>query len=299
MVIRDVGGDSGRMIAEGESVLNSAMAAWVLPIYAGLCDRLGEVDLAQEARQRGEALRRLVAASWNGRWFDRAYAPDGRVIGGPDDMWLEVQPWALLCGAADDTQARALLAAIEAGPRASSPLGARVRWPGALAGSYTGAPGEGTGGGGIWAAISMTLVWAAAHVAPSLAWDEWRRMTLAAHTSAYPAIWEGTLSGPDSYNAPESQRPGRTWGTPGMGFGMQAFPVSNLNSHAHPLLAYLRLLGVTPMADGSLKVGVGAQWRSPTFELDADGHGRLVAQGPLTLVTIHGIVRGGPGVVRW
>ena len=46
-----------------------------------------------------------------------------------DDCWLEVQPWALLCGAADTTQARALLDVIDAGHRAGSPLGSRLRWP--------------------------------------------------------------------------------------------------------------------------------------------------------------------------
>src|SRR5512144_2271258 len=99
----------------------------------------------------------------------------------------------------------------------------------------------------------MTLIWAAPRVPNALAWDEWRRMTLAGHTAAYPGIWEGTLSGPDSYNAPESQRPGRTWGSPLL--AMQAFPVNNMHSHAQPLLAFLRLLGVEPTARGSLAVG--------------------------------------------
>jgi hypothetical protein len=91
----------------------------------------------------------------------------------------------------------------------------------------------------------MTLVWAAARVAPAMAWDAWRRMTLGAHTAAYPAIWEGTLSGPDSWNGPESTRPGRTWSA-APAFAMQAFPVNNSHSHAQPLLAYLRLLGIEP-----------------------------------------------------
>ena len=56
-----------------------------------------------------------------------------------------------------------------------------------------------------------SLVWAAAHVDRALAWDAWRRMTLHAHTESYPAIWEGTLSGPDAWNAPEFSRAGRTW----------------------------------------------------------------------------------------
>lgn len=69
-------------------------------------------------------------------------------------------------------------------------------------------------------------------------------MTLHAHSAAYPAMWTGTLSGPDCYLAPESGRPGETWALPELGVAMQAYPVANLHSHAQPLFAYLRLLGV-------------------------------------------------------
>jgi hypothetical protein len=143
----------------------------------------------------------------------------------------------------------------------------------------------------------MTLVWAAARVAPDLAWDEWRRLTLGSHTEAYPDVWEGTLSGPDAWNAPESRRPGRTWAT--SLFAMQTFPVSNMHSHAQPLLAYLRLLGVEPTADGSLAVGGGGRFRSRVFRIGRSGRGRLEAKGPVAIATRRGVVGGGPGTVRW
>src|SRR5262249_6737677 len=155
--------------------------------------------------------------------------------------WLEVQPWAILCGAADEAQARALLDVVDRGHRAGSPLGARVRWPAPPDRVAAGTWGEATSGG-LWYAINMTLIWAASRIDPALAWDEWNRMSLATHGATYPDIWEGTLSGPDSWNAPESPRAGRTWATPTL--AMQGFPVNNLHSHAQPLLAYLRLLGV-------------------------------------------------------
>jgi hypothetical protein len=92
----------------------------------------------------------------------------------------------------------------------------------------------------------MTLIWAAARHDPELAWDEWHRMSLRAHTAAYPDIWMGTLSGPDAYLPPESDRPGETWAWPDLGVAMQAYPIANLHSHSQPLLAYLRLYGVEP-----------------------------------------------------
>lgn len=299
LAISESGADRTAMIAHGESVLNSAMAAWVLPVWAALAERLGDHDSAAEARSLAGELRQAVAGEWNGRWFRRAYAPGVRPVG-EDEMWLEVQPWAILCGAADEVQARSLLAAIDAGPRAGSPLGARVKWPAADGGDEH-PVGEGTRGG-IWYSINMTLVWAAQRLDPALAWDEWRRMTLAAHAARYPDVWEGTISGPDSYNSPESSRPGRTWAHPGGQVAMQAFPVGNQHSHGQPILSYLRLLGVEPTASGTLRVAGGAAFASRSFEVRADGHGWLRAFGDVTVEGPHlpGPVRGTAGeVLRW
>ncbi len=296
LAIEESGADRDLMIERGSSVLNSAMASWVLSVFGGLCDRLGEAALAQEARQQSDDLRGLVASAWNGRWFHRAYAPGGRPVG-DEDCWLEVQPWAILCGAATDEQARVLIDHIDVHHRPGSPLGARVKWPADAELLDAGIWGTGTLGG-TWFAIDMTLVWAAAGVDGEIAWDAWRRMTLGAHTEAYPDFWEGTLSGPDSWNGPEFPRAGRTWVLDDR-VAMQAFPVANLHSHAQPLLAYLRLLGVEPTADGSLRTGRGGEYRSRVFDLDADGHGRLDAMGNVTVASVHGRVRGNVGALRW
>jgi hypothetical protein len=287
------GVDPAEMIERGSSVLNSAMAAWALDIYAPLAERLNQAAIAAEARSVAAELRELVRSTYNGSWFHRAYAPDGAPIG-DRDCWLEGQPWAILCGAADDAQARSLLALIRDRHCADSPLGARVIWPAPLRPGAR--PGEALDSG-IWFSINMTLVWAAARLMPDFAWSEWRKMTLLAHTKSYPAVWEGTLSGPDAYNAPEAARPGRTWETDA--FAMQSYPVSNLHSHSQPLLGYLRLLGVEPDARGTLRTGSGGSFRSPVFRLDADGSGSLEAEGPVVIEGSRGPVRGGPGTVRF
>ncbi|WP_394836085.1 hypothetical protein LVJ94_04160 [Pendulispora rubella] len=285
------GVDRDAMIARGSSVLNSAFGSWVLGVFAALAERLGERALATEARAQSEELRRLVATAWNGRWFHRAYGPGGAVVG-DTDCWLEVQPWAILCGAANRAQARALLDFIDEAHREDSPLGARVKWPSNADADW----GQGTKGG-IWYAINMTLIWAASRVAPDLAWDEWRRMSLHSHTASYPEVWEGTLSGPDAWNAPEASRPGRTWASPPK-FAMQPFPVNNLHAHGQPLLAYLRLLGIEPTSRGSLSLGAG-NFASRVLRLDGRGHGHLHTAGEVTLETRHGVVGGGPGVTRF
>lgn len=292
--IQKFGLDREMIVAEGESVLNSAMAAWVLPVWAGLCDRLGEAAAAREARALAEQLRQAVAREWNGRWFRRARCR--HVAMGDDTLFLEVQPWAILSGAATPEIARELLGTIDTHLRRGSPLGARQRWPLPPEQVASGCPGE-VLAGGIWPSLQMTLIWAAARHDPDYAWDEWRRFTLANHTAEYPHVWEGTLTGPDCYNAPESRFPGRSWALPGL--SMQQYAFNNLHVHAQPLISYLRLLGVEPLPDGSLRVEGGAgSFRSSVFELQENGSGSLRAQGPVVLQTRRGEIRG-QGWVRW
>jgi hypothetical protein len=292
LALAESGADRALMIDKGESVLNSAMAAWVLPVYAGLADRLGQHDTATKARDLAGRLREAVAGEWNGRWFRRAYAPGADPVG-EHDLWLEVQPWAILCGAATADQAVQLLDTIDQTVRPDSPLGARIRWP------VGGASEDLAMRGSIWFAVNATLVWAAARIDPALAWDEWRRMTLTAHTAAYPDVWEGTLSGPDSYLAPELPRAGRTWSLPAIGLAMQAYPVSNLHSHAQPLLAYLRVLGIEPGTGGELRTGAGASFHSSVLTLNPDGSGLLRAKGDVTVRPSTGPTITGSGTVTW
>ena len=129
-------------------------------------------------------------------------------------------------------------------------------------------------------------------------------MSLSAHTSAYPDVWEGTISGPDSYNSPESERAGRTWSIPSPSLAMQTFPVGNMHSHAQPILTYLRLLGVEPAPDGALRVRgpvaeAGARYESRTFTVESDGTGRLSALGPVTVDTGSRRVTAAAGVLAW
>ncbi len=272
-----------RMKEAGGSVLNSAMAAWVLPVFAALLDKLGEPSTAEHARSFAGELKERVKSAWNGRWFDRAYSPDGQIVG-RDECWLEVQPWAILCGATTDDQAKNLLNHINTHHRANSPLGARIIWP------LPDSPHAGMGvRGGIWYSINMTLVWAAASVNQELARDEWQRMSLASHSRYKPDDWAGTLSGPDAWNSPETQRPGETWAYPWL--SMQDYPIGNMHSHSQPLLAYLRLAGIAPTSRGTITVGKGS-FKSERIQVDASGHGQWTAENPVILETVHGIRQG-------
>jgi hypothetical protein len=96
--------------------------------------------------------------------------------------------------------------------------------------------------GGIWPSLNATLVWALAQVNGEMAWDEWKKNTLARHAEVYPDIWYNTWSGPDTLNSTVSKHPGETVNS---GFLRYTdFPIGNLHSHACTLYSAAKLLGL-------------------------------------------------------
>jgi hypothetical protein len=99
-----------------------------------------------------------------------------------------------------------------------------------------------------------------------LAWDEWKKNTLAYHAEAYPNVWYGIWSGPDTYNSELSKYPGQTVfkeptnepekpksekkGLEGIEVSWTDFPVMNMHPHAWPLYNIPSLLGITFTSKG-------------------------------------------------
>jgi len=216
----------------GESVLNAAMAGYVLDYYAQMLDTVGHGERSKEARLAAEAQRVAVRAQWTGKWFKRAWMGEAIGWNGEKQLWLEPQPWAILGGAATAEQRKTLVAAIDELARKPSPIGALLQSPADL--TMKDEPGTGTNGG-IFAAINGTLIWALATMDGEMAWDEWKKNTLARHADVYPDIWFGIWSGPDAYNSVLSKDPGGT---------APDFPVLNMHSHAWPIYSLIKLLGV-------------------------------------------------------
>ena len=242
----------GQVKAEAESVYNSALAAWALPIFAGTMEKIGEDALAQEARSTADQLREAVREAWNGKWFRRAIGPEGAIIG-DDALWLEVQPWAMLCGVASDEQANILISNIKKYCCEDAPLGPRIR----VSIDGEGATGDfmpGTGlAGGTWNTVNMLLLWAVRDRDPEFAWQLWEQLSLANHIKHYPEQWSGTLSATDSYNSPESYNPGGAYVIEGVA-AAQTYPVNNAHAHTHLLLGLLRLMGVEPGSNGTMNI---------------------------------------------
>ena len=235
-------------IETSESVLNSAMAAWVFDEYARMLDYVaGNATLARELRVSADKQRQATRAQWNGKWFKRAWL--GPTLGwlGDSTLWIEPQPWAMLAGATTDAQSRVLVQTMNDLLR-RGPLGA--------AQMSDGPDMRGTGGtnvgtlelGAIWPSLNQTLVWALMGVDPAMAWQEWKRNSLAAHADAYPDIWYGVWSGNDSYNSPLNKHPGGAANEPY--FHGTDFPVLNLHSHACSLYSASKLLGMEFTPEG-------------------------------------------------
>jgi hypothetical protein len=229
-------------IDSSESVLNSAMAAWVFDYYAGMIDYAGrDSSLAKEVRRVAEQHREATQAQWNGNWFRRAWL--GQKLGwiGDSTLWIEPQPWAILSGAATAEQSRQLVQSINEKLR-RGPLGAAQMSDGPDMRSVGGDSLGTLEMGAIWPSLNQTLVWALVGIDPAMAWEEWKRNTLAHHAEAYPDIWYGVWSGNDSWNSPISKHPGGAADEPY--FHGTDFPVLNVHAHACSLYSASKLLGI-------------------------------------------------------
>ena len=245
--------------SDSESVMNAAMAAYILDHYARMLRYAGDVKGAQEAADRAQQQREAVRAQWDGKWFKRLWlGPDGGWLGlgqGPNArLWLDGQPWAIVGGCATPDQRKTLIQAMDELLRKPSKIGAKqvsrkVDWPGFM-------PGE-SENGGVWAALDGPLIWALAATNPAMAYDEWKKNSRANHAEVYPGIWYGAWSGPDVFCSSDSDHAGQTaydWGLvdpeanlrPSIyrGLSWTAWPVMNMHRHAWPLYSAAKLLGI-------------------------------------------------------
>jgi hypothetical protein len=262
-------------VAKGESVLNSAMAAWVFDYYARLLTFAGDGDNPiADARAKAAEHRKAAAAQWDGAQLRRAWL--GPTLGwlGEKGLWLEPQPWAIIGGVTTPDRTSRLVREVDENLRQPSPIGAMQMNKSAdsLASGMIG-PGMAINGG-IWPSLNQTLIWALALVNPPMAWDEWKKNTFARHAAVYPDIWYGVWSGPDTFNSVVSSKPGETINQPFMRWA--DWPVMNLHSHACSLYSLARLLGVEFVEDG-VRLRPGLPLESYNFESPLLGIGKSKA----------------------
>jgi len=213
----------------------------VFDYYARMLLYAGDASgLSKEARLSAQINRVAAVAQWNGKWLKRAWL--GPKLGwlGDETLWIEPQPWAILGGVTSEEQSRKLVTQIDKLLR-RGPLGAAQMSDGPD--MQSGGSSVGTlERGAIWPSLNQTLVWALAGMDKEMAWDEWKRNSLAKHAEAYPNLWYGVWSGNDSYNSTLNRNPGGA--ADEQYFAGTDFPVLNVHAHACYLYSAAKLLGI-------------------------------------------------------
>lgn len=94
---------------EGESVWLAWFAAHCADRFAGLLKAQGEKG-GKRYENFARRLRENADKAWAGRWYHRAYFPDGKAIGGTERIDSVAQSWAVLCGMENTDDKRAQVA---------------------------------------------------------------------------------------------------------------------------------------------------------------------------------------------
>jgi cellobiose phosphorylase len=106
-------GNEGR----GESVWLVWFQLAILPQFADIAEGRGDSARARTWRDHAERLRRAAEENaWDGDWYRRAYFDDGEPLGSRENVECQIdslpQTWAVMCGRADPTRAKAAMAAV-------------------------------------------------------------------------------------------------------------------------------------------------------------------------------------------
>jgi cellobiose phosphorylase len=103
---------------KGESVLVAMMlvaAAKEMINLAKIGKRYKDIKFYQEVSD--VMTRRINKSSWTGKWYLRAFSQMGKPVGTPKDkygkIYLEVQPWAVMSGVAQNSRADACLNSVK------------------------------------------------------------------------------------------------------------------------------------------------------------------------------------------
>ena len=110
----------------GESLFVAFQLRLGLTTYAGICDRFGDNQEREWALSRREQLDQAIQkVGWDGEWFIWAIGEDGTIYGTRDyeegQVYLNTQLWAVISGAATETQAARCLETVN--ERLATPYG--------------------------------------------------------------------------------------------------------------------------------------------------------------------------------
>ena len=226
---------------------SSTFNAWLVVGGFGLAAdivRSRDQSLADRyAALRADQLARLDQHAWNGRWYERGFVDSGNPLGAAN-LYLEPQVLPIIARVVEPARAVALLDLVS--DVLDTPIGPMTVLPVGDGGSNGDIDEPQVGG--VWPVASAWLTEAYALHDPRRGWDSLVRNTLFAHARAFPHLWYGVWSGPDSYYGPDAERPGEA--DAHLATALTDYPVLNTHAHASLLRALFALAGVRGTASG-------------------------------------------------
>lgn len=225
------------------STYNAGMIVYGFPLAADVVEPLDPVLATRMRALVTSQTTALLDDAWEGHFFWRGFVDSGNPFA-PQLFFLEPQLFPWLSGIVDDTRGNASLDQVA--ERLETPIGA-------LSNVAIGDQGP-VGGvdqpliGGIWPVANAWLTAAYARRDAAEGWSSFIRNTLAAHAEAYPGLWYGIWTGPDSFNGPDKPRPGEA--DAHIATALTDYPALNAHMHTGPLRALTDLVGVAGTAAG-------------------------------------------------
>ncbi|HEU0033792.1 MAG TPA: hypothetical protein VFQ53_24360 [Kofleriaceae bacterium] len=239
------------------STFNAGLLAIGFPLAADIV-RARDATLANRyAAVATDQLARLEQFAWTGDRYHRGFVDSGNPLGA-DNLYLEPQVLPILAGAVTPERRAQLLDLVE--QHMDTPIGPMTVVPR----GPDGTPGDidEPQVGGVWPVASAWLTEAYAMHDPAKGWSSLVRNTLFAHAEAFPQLWYGIWSGPDSYYGPDAERPGEA--DAHLATALTDYPVLNTHAHASVLRALFAVAGIRGTADG---IAIAPMFPTETFSI--------------------------------
>ncbi|MFV0342860.1 MAG: GH36-type glycosyl hydrolase domain-containing protein [Anaerocolumna sp.] len=103
---------------KGVSAWLTIATSYCLKLWFGICEKIGEKDLADKYHKEWEKLNDIINEYfWDGEWYSRGITDDNVSFGISSDkegrIFINPQGWSLLCGSADEEKKKKLLKSVE------------------------------------------------------------------------------------------------------------------------------------------------------------------------------------------
>jgi len=235
----------------GESLFTSGLATACTQMFAELLREIGDPK-AEEVQEYCDGLKEAINNVFNGKWIPRIWVNDNYgFVGDTEEFFMEGNCWPLVSKALNDENAAALIRNMKELVMDPSPIGCMKQ---RKSPDYDGPENDGW----IWWAMNGPMIWGLTQYDHELAYEQFKKMSLARHAEVYPDIWIGIWSADDQYTSILNQYPGYTRFRKGILENLQHYmdghpddfevgdaikwPIQCLHPHAWPLYVTMQFL---------------------------------------------------------